>query len=83
MVLIGYELNHVVHSQISPMDLWAFLPEQPVTNGDDICHDPDTMCMRAPYTYDALFTWNYEVVPGTVGWGDHDIRFRNADFKTP
>ena len=83
MVLIGYEEHHIVQSRISPMDLWAFLPSQQVSDGPDIAADPDTLCLKGDYKYDALFAWNSEVTPGTIGWGNHDIKFRNADFKTP
>jgi hypothetical protein len=74
-----------VQSQISPLDLWAFLPPQQVSAIEEIAADPDTMCIKHnfEYAYDALFTWNFEVVPGAIGFGDHDIALRNADFKTP
>ena len=83
VVLVGYEVDSTVKSAISPMDLWQFLPAVQVSADGDICHDPDTLCMASPYNFDALFTWNYEITPGTIGYGDHDILFRNADFKTP
>jgi len=83
MVLIGYENNGVIQSCISPKDLWAFLPEQEVDTGVVTAQEPDVLCPKAPYTFDALFTWSFEVTPGDLGIGDHDIKFRNADFKTP
>jgi hypothetical protein len=83
MVLIGYENNGVIQSRISPKDLWAFLPEQQVNTGSAPTQEPDVLCLQAPYTFDALFTWSFEVTPGDLGVGDHDIKFRNADFKTP
>ena len=78
MVLIGYEQDGIVYSQISPKDLWAFLPYQVVSEETNTSQDPDTMCFAAPYLYDALFAWSIEVLPD-----DWDIRFRNGDFVTP
>jgi hypothetical protein len=83
MVLIGYENNGVIQSQISPKDLWAFLPEHQVSTETVPTQEPDVLCPKSPYTFDALFTWSFEVTPGDLGVGDHDIKFRNADFKTP
>jgi hypothetical protein len=83
MVLIGYQDGQTAQSRISPMDLWAFLPAQQVSAVTDIANDLDTLCLKAPYKYDALFSWNYEITPGGVGAGNRDIKFRSADFKTP
>lgn len=78
LVLTGYENGGVVYSQISPKDLWAFLPPQQVSADGDTTRDPDTLCMAPPYIYDALFAWCFQV--SDENW---DIKFRNADFKTP
>jgi hypothetical protein len=83
MVLIGYENNGAIQSRISPKDLWAFLPKQQVNTGTVPTQEPDVLCLQAPCTFDSLFAWSFEVTPGDIGVGDHDIMFRNADFKTP
>ncbi len=83
MVLIGYENNGVIESRISPKNLWAFLPEQQLNTGTVPAREPDVLCPQAPYTFDALFAWSFEVTPGELGVGDHDIMFRNGDFETP
>jgi hypothetical protein len=83
MVLIGYENGGAIYSIISPKDLWAFLPVQSVSSGTVPEREPDVLCLKAPYTFDALFTWSFEVTPGDPGIGNHDIKFRNGDFKTP
>ncbi|MFH1675374.1 MAG: hypothetical protein ABIC40_00005, partial [bacterium] len=78
VVLIGYQVGDIVYSQISPKDLWAFLPPQIVSAQDDVTRDPDTLCLESPYNYNALFGWSFKVTDDN--W---DIKFRNADFKTP
>jgi len=78
LVLIGYQTGDIVYSQVSPKDLWAFLPTQLVSADGDVTRDPDTLCLAAPYLYDALFAWSFEV--DEDNW---DIKFRNADFETP
>ncbi len=78
MVLIAYSLEDAVYYQISPMDLWSFLPEIQVSDETDTSRDPDVLCYQAPYVYDALFAWSVEFTPE-----DWDIRFRNGDFVTP
>ncbi|HDS30280.1 MAG TPA: hypothetical protein ENN67_04465 [Firmicutes bacterium] len=83
VVLIGYEINGVINSQISPKDLWAFLPADQVNTGSALTRHPDNLCMKSPYQYDALFAWHFEVTPGELGVGNWDTMFRNGDFKTP
>jgi hypothetical protein len=83
VLLVGYEKDGVTISDISPMDLWAFLPAVQVSADGDITRDPDTLCTAPPYKYDAMFTWAFEVTPGALGVGNYDIKFRNANFKTP
>jgi len=78
MVVIGYETNDVTYSEISPKDLWAFLPAQQVSAEGDATKDPDTLCLESPYSYDALFVWCFEV--DSDNW---DVKFRNGDFETP
>jgi len=82
-VLVGYEIDGIVSSQISPKDLWAFLPEDQVSAVGDTTRDPDVMCMETPYEYDALFAWAFEVTPGDLGLGNWDVKFINGDFTTP
>ena len=77
-VLIGYQVGDKVYSQISPKNLWAFLPAQQVSAVGDVTRDADTLCLEPPYNYDSLFAWSFKVVD--TNW---DIKFRNADFKTP
>jgi hypothetical protein len=83
MVLIGYENNGVIQSQISPKDLWAFLPPEQVNTSSVPMIDPDVLCPKAPYGFDAVFAWSFEVTAGDLGVGDHDVVLRNADFATP
>jgi hypothetical protein len=83
MVLVGYENGGALQSKICPLDLWQFLPAQPVNTGTAPIKQPDVFCMTTPYSYDALFTWAFEVTPGDPGLGNRDIMFRNADFKAP
>ncbi len=78
LVLVGYEVGEVVYANISPKHLWAFLPPQQVSADGDITRDPDTLCLEGPYNYHALFVWSFEVEEDN--W---DIKFCNADFKTP
>ena len=78
MVLIGYQANGITCSEISPKNLWAFLPAQQVSAENDVTRDPDTLCLESPYLYDAMFGWSYKVTAD-----NGDIKFRNADFKTP
>jgi hypothetical protein len=67
-----------VSAQISPKDLWGFLPPQQVSAEGDVTRDPDTLCLGGAYNYDSLFAWSFEV--DEDNW---DIKFRNADFETP
>jgi len=78
LVLIGYQVGDIVYSQISPKDIWGVLPAQQVSADGDVTRDPDTLCLESPYQFDSLFAWSFKV--DEDNW---DIKFRNADFKTP
>jgi hypothetical protein len=43
----------------------------------------DVLCPKAPYGFDAVFAWSFEITAVDLGVGDHDIMLRNADFVTP
>jgi len=83
ILLIGYEVDSQVFYQIVMVDKWDWLPDYEVSDPDDVSRDPDVMCMDYEYNYDSVFTWSYEIVPGSVGYGDYDIYVLNGDFYTP
>jgi len=85
ILLVGWETDTIVHSQIILGEAWDWLPSGEVSDVTDISRDPDVLCANSAgtYNYDAIFTWSYEITPGSVGYGDYDIYFRNADFVTP
>ncbi len=83
LLLVGYDLGKQVHYQIILLDMWDWLPAMDVSDSDDIIRDPDTMCLGYSYNYDALMTWSYEILPGSIGYGDYDIMFINGDFVIP
>jgi hypothetical protein len=83
LLLIGYEVDTHVYYQIFLVGMWDWLPPLEVDDPTETIRDPDTMCLSYNYNYDGLITWSTEVVPGSIGYGNWDIVFRNGDFTTP
>ncbi|MFH1676121.1 MAG: hypothetical protein ABIC40_03765, partial [bacterium] len=85
LLLIGYEVDSHTYYQIVLLDAWDWLPPLEVDAPYEVIRDPDTMCIDPAfgYKYDALITWSSEVIPGTIGYGNWDIKFRNGDFEIP
>ncbi len=83
LLLIGYEIDDVVYYQIVLVNAWDWLPALEVSDSLDISQEPDVMVMENPYNHEALFAWSHEVTPGSIGYGNHDIIFRNGSFATP